>query len=441
MSQAGGKSSMPGRGDGALSQGAVVLMVGVGLLCFAAAALVAIYASPQTENTYGGNAYSYSAVGHKAWTEMLHDLGVPVLLSRNDSATKAHDGNGLLVLAQPDSNEAALEAVESLHATDRVLVVLPKWNARPDFNNRRWVKEMDLRNAAVVEAVLHVVDEGAEILRSEGRAELRGVAWDILPALEDAQLIKSGEISPIVHNDDGVLLGEYDLWGTRVWVLADPDVINNSGIDEGDNAAFAVAVITALLPAGGTVVFDETIHGFAVSPDLWKALLDFPLNLALLQGLLAAAVLVWAAAGRFGAPLPPSPRLGAGKQVLIDNTASLFRYGGDLSDILARYREACLRDLARHLHIPRDLDRKTLTRRLNQVGDARGTSRRFAEVDSEVTAAVAGPAASAPQILRAAARLYAWKQEMIHGHRADPDGLRPGAGAGPQDRGRTGRRA
>ncbi len=441
MSQAGGHGGTPGRGDGVFSQRAVVLMVGVGLLCFAAAALVAIYASPRTENTYGGNAYSYSAIGHKAWTEVLQDLGVPVLLSRNDSAAKAYEGNGLLVLAQPESNATALESVESLHAADRVLVVLPKWNAVPEPNNRRWVKEMGLRSTAAVEAVLHVVDKEAEILRSEGSAELRGVAWDILPELEGAQLITSEEISPIVYNDEGVLLGEYDLWGTRVWVLSDPDVINNSGIDEGDNAAFAVAMIDALLPAGGTAVFDETIHGFAVSPDLWKALLDFPLNLALLQSLLAAAVLVWAAAGRFGAPLPPRPRLGAGKQVLIDNTASLFRYGGNLVDILARYREACLRDLARHMHIPRDLDRKALTRRLNQVGDARGTSRRFAEVDSEVTAAVAGPAASAPQILRAAARLYAWKQEMIHGHRADPDGLRPGAGAGPQDRGRTGRRA
>ena len=37
-------------------------------------------------------------------------------------------------------------------------------------------------------------------------------------------------------------------------------------------------MIDALQPRDGAVVFDETIHGFSLSPDLWKALLAFPLN-------------------------------------------------------------------------------------------------------------------------------------------------------------------
>ena len=436
-----GSSAGGGRGEGVFSLRAVALMIAVGLLSFAAAALVAIYADPRAESTSGDNAYSYSAIGHKGWSEILEEIGFPVLLSRADSAIKAFEGDGLLVLAQPLTTDAAVESMEALYDTDLVLLVLPKWRGIPDFQRRQWIKELRLLESDAVEKVLQIVDEEASIHRSQGRQDWRGVAWDTLPDLEDAQVIKSEEITPVVEGDAGVLLGEYRLWGTTVWVLADPDVISNAGIDESDNAAFAVAMIDALLPNGGTVVFDETIHGFTVSPDLWKALLSFPLNLALLQGLLAAAVLVWAAAGRFGAPLPPRPRLGAGKQVLIDNTASLFHYAGNLTDILARYRESCLRDLRRHLHIPRDLDRAGLTRWLNQVGDARGASRRFSEVDGEVAAAISGPGKAVPRILRAALRLHRWKQEMIHGHRADPDGLRPGAGAGSQDRGRTGRRA
>lgn len=429
------------RGDGVFSGRAVGLLVAVGLLSFAAAALVAIYSDPQTEGTFGTNAYSYSAIGHKAWTEILEDLDTPVLISRHDSADKAYNNGGLLVLAQPHNNADALEALAQIFDSDRALLVLPKSSGFPGFENRLWIKTLRELKLEAVEDVLQVIDEEAKVIRSEGEEAWQSQDWEILPSLTDAQLITSDEITPIVYSEAGVLLGEYRREGTTVWVLADPDVITNSGIDEGDNAAFAVAMIDALLPGSGTAVFDETIHGFTVSPNLWKALLSFPLNLAVLQALLAAAVLVWAAAGRFGAPLPPRPRLGAGKQVLIENTANLFEYAGNLTDILRRYREACLRDLGRHMHLPRDLDERKLTHWLNQVGDARGTSRRYSEVNGEASAAINGPNAAVPTILRAALRFYRWKQEMIHGHRADPNGLRPGEGAGSQDRGRTGRRA
>jgi len=294
--------------------------------------------------------------------------------------------------------------------------------------------------------VLEVLDDDAELVRPEEAQDWQAIAWDALPApIAQPQLITSEHITPIVYGAAGTLLGEIHVEGTTVWVLSDPDVIANSGIDDGDNAVFAAAIVDALLPAGSGVVFDETIHGFTVSPDLWKALLTFPLNLAVLVGLAALAVLLWAAAGRFGAPLPPRPRLAAGKAVLIANTASLFEYAGNLPDILRRYREASLRDLARRLHIPRDIprdpDARALMHWLNQVGDARGVSRRYSEVNHEVAAAINGHAAAVPTLLRAAVRLYRWKQEIIHGHRADPDGLRPGQGTGPQDRGRTGRGA
>ncbi|MGF1594408.1 MAG: DUF4350 domain-containing protein [Kiloniellaceae bacterium] len=440
----GSPNGYPGGTGGVFSGRAVGLLVAVGLLSFAAAALVGIYADPQTDGAYGGNAYSYSAIGHKAWTEVLGDLGIPVVVSRHDSASRAYYDDGVLVLAQPHHDADGLLALEQAWETDRVLVVLPKWTGWPGYENRRWIKTLRPLDATAVTRALEVIDEDARLVRRDGTETWRSQDWDILPSLENPQLIVSETITPIVYSEAGVLLGEYRTSDTTLWLLADPDVISNSGIDEGDNAAFAVAMVSALLPPGSAVVFDETIHGFTVSPDLWKALLSFPLNLAVLQSLLAVAVLVWATVGRFGAPLPPRPRLQAGKQVLIANTASLFEYAGDVSNILHRYRDTCLRDLARHLHIPPDIplrhDERALVHWLNQVGDARGTSQRYSEVNRAVTAAIDDSARAVTRTLRAAAQLYRWKQEMIHGHRADPDSLRPGQGAGAQDGRRTGRR-
>ena len=419
---------------------AVAILVLVGSLCFAAAALIAVFSDPQSERTFGANAYSHSAIGHKAWVEILRDLEHPVAISRKASAEKAGSEN-LLIMAQPDDGEDALQALGTMEDAWIVLLVLPKWDGFPDFRNRRWLIRMPPLPTSVPEKALGEVMERAVVVRSDDPQDWQGFDWDIMPSLSDPQLILSPDIEPIVAGKDGILLGEVRSGGTTYWILSDPDVISNSGIDEGDNALFAVAMVETLLPSGGTVIFDEAIHGFTAAPDLWRALLTFPLNLAVLQLLAAVAVLVWAAAGRFGAPLPTAPRLEAGKRGLIENTANLFEYAGNLPDILRRYHDTCLRDLGRHMHIPAELDRSALAAWLDRVGRARGTSHRYSEINSEAAAASQQLNRPLPYFLRAAQRLYRWKQEMIYGHRADPNGLHAHSRAGRQDRDRTGRRA
>ena len=67
-----------------------------------------------------------------------------------------------------------------------------------------------------------------------------------------------------------------------------------------------------------------------------------------LDALALAAVLVvgWSATARFGSPLPARPAVMPGKMALIDNTASLLRFGGHGAAILRRYADATLRDVA-----------------------------------------------------------------------------------------------
>ncbi|WP_420346682.1 DUF4350 domain-containing protein [Pelagibius sp.] len=427
-------------GPGTFSFRAVAILVVVGILSFTAAALISVFSDPQSENSYGANAYSHSAIGHKAWVEILRDSKLPVVISRKDSALRAGRDN-LLVIAQPHDSEEAIEVLEEMPEAWTVLFVLPKWEGLPDFRRRTWLADMRLLKTSAVERVLEQVLDEAVVVRSEDPQNWRGFDWDIMPELADPQLILSTALTPVIEGEDGILLGEFQSQGTTYWILSDPDVISNSGIDEGRNAVLAVALAQTLTPGGGTAVFDEAIHGFTSAPDLWRALLTFPLNLAALQMLAAVGVLVWAASGRFGAPKPMPQRLEAGKRGLIENTASLFEYAGDLPDILRRYHDACLRDLARHMNVPRDLDPPGRTRWLDRVGDARGTSLRYSEVNSEAAASQQQLNPPLPHFLRAARRLYRWKQEMIYGHRADSDGLRPDSRAGPQNRGRPGRRA
>ena len=55
------------------------------------------------------------------------------------------------------------------------------------------------------------------------------------------------------------MLGELKEGRRRIWVLADPDPIENHGIGKGDNLAFATTIVYALLAGKpGKLVFDAT---------------------------------------------------------------------------------------------------------------------------------------------------------------------------------------
>ena len=72
------------------SSKAVFWLFAVGLTCFA----VALYLIIQGHHagharTHAPSAFSDSAIGHRAFAEMLEELDVPVILSRHNSALKA----------------------------------------------------------------------------------------------------------------------------------------------------------------------------------------------------------------------------------------------------------------------------------------------------------------------------------------------------------------
>ena len=117
----------------------VAWLITVGLLAFAGAAYFMIYGDKGTSMRAGTNAFSYSALGHRAFVETLRRLEFPVFVSRNNSAAKA-GRSALLVIAKPRIRILTDEAISELLAAGTVLLVLPKWKGRPDTTNPRWVE-------------------------------------------------------------------------------------------------------------------------------------------------------------------------------------------------------------------------------------------------------------------------------------------------------------
>jgi hypothetical protein len=234
--------------------------------------------------------------------------------------------------------------------------------------------------------------------------------------VDPLQLIRYDRLRPIVGNADGILLGELRTDDRRLWILADPDLMQNHGLKDPANAQFSAKLINALRGADGNVVFDETVHGYLDTPNNpWRLPFQFPFVLATIQGAVAVALLLWATMGRFGAPLSPPSPLESGKQGLIANTAKLFEFAGYQSVMVQRYVHSIIRDVGRQLHAPAGMSEAAMVDWLGRVGRARAVDVECGAVMHRVDELVQARNRDPKPLAALAREIYRWKREIIDG--------------------------
>ena len=318
----------------------------------------------------GPTVFSKSAIGHAAFFGLLDDLDFPVTSSVAGSGGHLEPGS-LLVIAEPRSDSGTLDEVRAMLIADSVVLALPKRVGEADRIRPNWLGRAEILASDDVTRVLRLVDERASIVRVESLGPI--VASRLgsgKPVIHRAQLMRSSSIKPLLASPDGVLIGEYTRRGRRVVVLADPDLISNFGLGQGDNATIAVRLIEySRHGRDGMIVFDEFIHGFADRPfHILGILFQFPFALVTVQIAFAAALLIWAASARFGTPPEMRPGMAAGKRSLIETGAQLLDRAGHRFVLSRRYFEAMIRDAGRQAHAPRGLDFDGLVNWLSRTG-------------------------------------------------------------------------
>jgi hypothetical protein len=219
----------------------------------------------------------------------------------------------------------------------------------------------------------------------------------------------------IIAGPTGILLGELNK-NRAIWVLADPDVIANHGIGQGENAALALAIINRLRGRDGPVVFDETIHGYLTQSASPLALLvQFPFIVATSMVAAALGLLLWATMARFGAPQTAPPPLSAGRQGLLQNVAQLITFAGHQQVMVRRYVQETVRETARQLHAPRGLSGAPLASWLTRVGEARGVTVDCAAVIREVEQLDDRGRSDLGPLVRLARDIHRWRREIVDG--------------------------
>jgi hypothetical protein len=377
-------------------------------------------------DSVGASTFSRSAIGHAGIAEVLQQLGIPVVKSRSSSLEKLSPGS-VLVIAEPRRNSQSEDAIRTLLQAHTILLVLPKWIGQPSEQKPGWLSTAGERPPLDAQWALNLVAPKGEVVREKSVVPWSTNALKITPDLDlPVQLVRGDRLRPIVGATQGMLVGEISDRDRKIWVLADPDVIANHGLAHEGNAALALALIKALRDGDGSVVFDETVHGFVVRPvSPFLLLFRFPFVVATVQGFLAVALLLWATLGRFGAPQAAPAPLSAGREGLLQNMAKLVEFTGHQDVMVKRYVQETVREVAVQLHAPRELAGAGLVAWLQRVGLARGVTidceAVLLDTDPHPTLEGRGGRQNSSTLVRLARDIHQWKGEIVDGRSRHSD--------------------
>jgi hypothetical protein len=389
------------------------LLIVLGLASFALTLwLMARADGPDRALTTGGSTESRSALGYKALARTLERVGVHVVTARHSPVERAAAVEGVLVLTEPPSEQGLAEILEATREPDvRVLIVLPKWNATPSPERAGWVTHLSLKPAEEVNRTLSAFARGTYVTRLDGNdvssAEPASTSLE-LPSAQSLQQDDDGPLESLLRTRDGLLFGRLKE-RQNVYVLTDPDLIDNAGLAQPENArAFAKLLKEYLLAP--LFVFDETLHGFERTPSLFHELSEFPLLPATLHACLLFVLGVWAASARFGAPGAPSGGFARGKERLLENTVGLLEHSRYLDYSLSRYLTMTLRRAAHALSLMIVDTPRARAARLAPIAKTRGVTRDIEALTASVEDTTTR--ADLNRTLRLARELRAWSKEL-----------------------------
>ncbi len=402
------------QGPGAFSVTAVLAMIVVGVVAFSAFLVLLAFADDlRNPNDGREHALSQSAVGFAGIAALLADTGETVRVSRGTLEEAARDGS-FVVLTPPAGHELTWEAVNTVYGSN--LVVLPKWDTRPQANKPLWVDKIGLVPSEVVEAAIRQLTEDVKISRLAGTTQgdlLDVEAGERLPIgqVDRLQTISGENLEPIITDAAGniilaTLLDEED--EAVAYVLSDPDLLDTHGLRSPLTARVALRIFDTLKYDDSPIAFDLTLHGLSRSRNMLQLALTPPFLPAVLCFVFAAVLIAMVALA--GNPRTTGGReIPFGKTTLVDNTAKLVAQAGRNAGVAQRYVAMIRRQAIRALGLPATATEAQQAATLDALHrtESKAGASRYSELAGNVAKATRAAA-----MLQAMKRIYTWKQEL-----------------------------
>jgi hypothetical protein len=375
----------------------------------------------EAEQDHEPTSFSYRFLGHRAFRELLARLGHPTQIARRESVIQAGE-EALLVVAEPWTTGPSHTFEVLQFSRAKLLVVLPKW--QPPIETKNYKGPLSLSPTSKPKSVLLKLELPGELVRvatpkwllesDQQEPDLRSPTQ--LISLESVSLPNLVSMEPIIQSEEGMLVARIYGGGIDCVVISDPDLLSNHGLVRSVNAEIAVKIVRGMIANDAPVLFDETLHGYSLSPSLIRSVLRFPLVLAVVQALILIAGLVAIASQRFGRPLPEDQGTEAGKRVFLENLTSLRSSIGKPGYSVDQYFLQSLRAVGAEWSLKEGADLPERIKRLDQISGRIGTTHRpsaLAERMAQLQTGKPNPV----DCLKLAVQIQSWRKEMVHGIR------------------------
>lgn len=348
--------------------GAIVV---VGVIGFIAMwALIALGPQLSAGNNGQGHALSKGVAGYAGIVDYAERADMWVDIRREVvEATPLGDDEGSTLLVLTPEHGTEPEAIAKLikaHGAEPVLLVLPKWQTFPDPKRKGWAGGgfvVPARDTLIPVAARSSIDGKPRLITLPGGG--RATLW--APAAPRVtvglgkgtwQLLEPGRGRSLLTRSNGGESLVMRSANRRIYILSDPDLINNFAFASRAGARTALAVLDTVAEdadAGG-IAFDVTLNGLGGGGGFLR-LAFVPPFIGITACLIAAMLFaLWQAAARFGPARVPARAIPISKLALIESSAELVaqtRREADGADAWLRgQREA----LARALHAPSKLE-------------------------------------------------------------------------------------
>jgi hypothetical protein len=400
-----------GARGGAFNGRVMLAIIAAGILSFVGFLFMSAYAPELKRDSSGrSHALSQSAIGYSGLVRLRQALGHKPSLIRAEEGLKTER----LVVVTPELSTLAKDLGKLVkdRASQPTLIILPKRRTQPERFHSGWVRGRTIVRADRVEDIIAEVTK-VELTRTLVTEPTLTFAEDWLPEVSFGkgtvvQTMNGDDIIPYISDGNGnILLGALageDDEDRPIFILSDPDVMNNLGLGNPKMAWTANKILDQLADGKDEEVeFDISLNGFGTSRTLLKLIFEPPFLALSLCLFVASLMALLFGLMRFGPPLRDKRAVAPGKAALVDNTADLLKQAGLELDVTERYANLT-RDAAAHdLGLPQGMSAEEVTQRLDRVTRA-GTP--FSALRQRLIFAE-----NLDDMLAAARALYHWRKD------------------------------
>lgn len=365
---------------------AIFAVVAVAAMGFLSWLVLSAYAPDfRSVRNGGAHAYSTSAVGFAGLAELVKATRGSDMIIRQEVELARP---GLLILTPSvDTPIEQIQAIVARRPDVPTLIVLPKYLVARLAGRPAWVREEGKIPTFVLESMLKQL--AAVAITDPEQGELRSIDGQHVDAIVRTE---QGKPAVVAIKD------------TEIYILADPDMLDNKGLATRSGAERAMALIDQIALPDEPIGFDVTLAGFGKNPSLLKLAFEppfLPLTLCLLfAALLAGLHAMW----RFGPAAHDERKVAFGKRALAENGAALLRLAKRQHRTGGRYAVLTREAVAQAAGAPPSLTGDALNAYLDKLPH-----------EGEAFTAIARRAEAAPdtrRLLEAVRDLYHWRRTV-----------------------------